>query len=121
MNIDAFDPEPAGVKAARKLGINAKLSDSDNYNYKVDYYDLIICLNITHHLLLESQEHLFKNIKLGLKKNGILALSIYESINDVSVGSMVESEFEHILKMKQIEKIPYTKGSKKFFYYIYKN
>jgi len=120
MKVDAFDPEPKAIEIARENGIDATISNTEDYKFKNNFYDLIVCLNITQHMSKKEQLNLFSNIRKSLKNGGILALSIYETLNNFSVGSIYGMELEDALKMEKLEEFSYEKGSKKFKYYIFK-
>ena len=90
--VDAVDfSSSAKVKALKlaeenKVKINYEVCDLNEYQFKENYYDLVVMIFL--HLSLELREKVFKNSINSLKSNGILLVEAFNKnqINNSSGG-----------------------------------
>jgi len=90
--VDAVDISDIALKKLKGYkNINTIEADLDSYEIKKDFYDLIICVNFLN-------RELFKQIKNGLKKDGLL---IYETFIEDHKNSMNK---KYLLKSNELLK-----------------
>jgi len=78
--------------------INFKFIEDNKIMYNDDYFDVISCILVLHHIQDDEQNKILKEIKRVLKPNGLLIIIEHNIINDYDhiIVDIEHSMYEHI-------------------------
>lgn len=116
-NVTAVDSSKVAIKQIKekaeknKLPIRAICRNATNYKIKNSKYDIIAAMNVLQFLEKEEVMNLIKNIKTGLKNNGLIVLSAFTT-KDASRQS--KKKLRYYFKSEEMKR--YFKDFKILYY-----